>query len=147
MDRAVTRLVLESLISDGTLREMVAMARDTPVGTFVEVGVYRGGSAAWLDELAHEQGRELYLFDTFHGIPYRTHPDDGHNVGDFADGATREQIALAFPDAITYLAPRMVVGGVMWFDDYECLKSARAAIDYCLGVPRIAACGKRYWRF
>lgn len=176
------RVQLESLIADATLREMVAMARATPPGALVEVGVYRGGSAAWLDELAHEQQRELYLFDTFAGIPHKTHADDVHNVGDFGDGPTHMQIALAFPeafviegvfpnsavglnltrvafahldvdqyksycDAIAYLYSRMVEGGVMWFDDYECLKGARAAIHERLGEPIEAACGKHYWRF
>ncbi|MBA0088166.1 MAG: class I SAM-dependent methyltransferase [Acidobacteria bacterium Pan2503] len=172
----------ESLISASVLREMAALARQTPPGALVEVGVYRGGSAMWLSELAHEQMRELYLFDTFTGIPYKTHPDDAHNVGDFSDGLTHEQAIALFPeafvvagvfpnsavglnldhvafahldvdqyksycDAIAFLYSRMIDGGIMWFDDYDCLPGAKHAVDERLGSPRIAPCGKRYWRF
>jgi len=176
-------MMLESLIGTETLRELSTMAAATPPGALVEVGVYRGGSAIWLYELAQEQGRDLYLFDTFAGIPYKTHPDDAHNVGDFGDGLTCEQathlfaraqvIGGVFPDsalgldldnvafahldvsqyksycdAIAYLYPRMIEGGVMWFDDYDCLAGAKRAVDERLGEPQRAPhSGKAYWRF
>lgn len=60
---------------------MIARARTTPPGAFVEVGVYHGGSAWHLSELAIDQGRPLFLYDTFEGIPYQG-PLDGHAVGE-----------------------------------------------------------------
>jgi hypothetical protein len=177
------RLDVDSLISRDILDEMAAMARACPPGCFMEVGVYKGGSAVYLDEAARAQSRELYLFDTFSGIPYRTHERDSHQVGDFADGPGFRAIREMFPDAyvvqgifpesaqalimppvafvhldvdqyksyrdaICFLRPRMVEGGVMWFDDYDCLPSATLAVDEMLGAgaARRAPCGKAYWR-
>ena len=73
-----------SLVGPETLRAMLTLARQAPPGPFVEVGVYKGGSAWHLGELAAEQGRELWLFDTFDGIPYAS-PLDSHRIGDFCD--------------------------------------------------------------
>jgi hypothetical protein len=62
----------------------LSFARRTPAGCFVEVGVYKGGSAWFLNELALDQERELYLYDTFTGIPHQD-AVDSHHIGDFAD--------------------------------------------------------------
>ena len=151
--------MLPSLIGDGVLDELVEMARGTPPGAFVEVGVYQGGSAQRLLAV----GRELWLFDTFTGIPFQG-PDDRHAVGDFSD-VDFEGVAAAlapahlvrgvFPDTFTpevaqavgpvafvhvdcdqyesvracilRLAPRLVPGGVMWFDDLDLPGADRAA--------------------
>jgi len=51
-----------------------------PPGCFVEVGVYRGGTALHLHEIADRQLRQLHLFDTFSGMPYQG-SDDKHAVG------------------------------------------------------------------
>lgn len=73
-------------------------ARAAPAGDFVEVGVYKGGSAIALAEVAREQNRRLFLFDTFYGIPLRG-PEDTHKVGDFGD-TSLEAVRAAIPDAI-----------------------------------------------
>jgi hypothetical protein len=156
MTEAPTSLIGESLIA-----EMIAAARETPVGAFVEVGVYKGGSAWRLSKLAEEQGRECHLFDTFTGMPYAD-KDDNHEVGDFAD-TTSEAVAAAIPYSVIHvgefpdtlpidlrkiafvhadcdqyrsaravidrLGPRMVKGGVIWFDDYECTRGVTRAVD------------------
>jgi len=88
-----------SLIGADRLQVMAELARATPRGAFVEVGVYRGGSANVLNEVANDQRRLLYLFDTFCGIPYRG-PLDWHKVGDFSDGASADQIRMMFPNAV-----------------------------------------------
>lgn len=75
---------LESLVPMQTLQELVAKARSAPPGAFVEVGVYRGGSARLLHEVAVAQRRELHLFDTFEGIPFSAE-DDKHRKGEFGD--------------------------------------------------------------
>lgn len=153
-----------SLVGPETLAELLSIARQTPVGCFVEVGVYQGGSAWHLNQLAREQGRELYLYDTFTGIPHR-HSLDSHQLGDFADTsyeAVRERfpncsvIAGIFPgsavpmppvafahvdcdqyqsvkETAAYLIPRMVTGGVMWFDDSPCLNGAHEATRELFG--------------
>lgn len=76
----------ESLVSGPDLEQMLQVASLTPRGAFIEVGVYRGGSAFHLAELARTQCRMLYLADTFEGIPW-CEPENGdsHKVGDFGD--------------------------------------------------------------
>lgn len=88
---------LNSLVGEDVIEEMIGLARSTPQGCFVEVGVYRGGTAQYLYELALEQQRLLYLYDTFTGIPHSA-PDkgDSHKIGDFAD-TSEEAIRAAFP--------------------------------------------------
>ena len=73
-----------SLIDPYTLEELASRARDTPPGCLVEVGVYQGGSAAYLHAVAVEQNRKLFLYDTFTGIPERS-DIDVHQINDFAD--------------------------------------------------------------
>lgn len=68
-------LTPESLV---VLAELAAMA---PPGNFVEVGVYRGGSAAVLHRYATYKARKLYLYDTFDGVPYAD-AEDVHQAGD-----------------------------------------------------------------
>ena len=154
-----------SLIDPNTIAQMCEVAAQTPAGIFVEFGVYRGGSALKLAEVAISQQRELHLFDTFTGIPYRQ-DGDSHLVGDFSDTneqAVRDLIPSAvfhvgvFPDtmpekmpqiaflhidadqyqsyvsAIHLFSPLMVKGGVMWFDDYNCLPAANRAVDEAFG--------------
>ena len=86
-----------SLIAVYALDDMAAMARKAPEGCIVEVGVYQGGSAEVLMRIAKEQGRQLFLYDTFTGTPcWSVH--DSHDVGDFAD-AEFEIVRDEFPEA------------------------------------------------
>lgn len=171
-----------SLIGHAILAEMVEMARSTPGGNWVEVGVYKGGSAERLAAAAQEQGRRLWLFDTFTGMPEWTEGLDIRPVGHFGDtsleavralvgygefvvGDARETLqatatgplAFAHVDCDNYasvracileLTSRMVRGGVIWFDDYDCLAGARQAVDELMG-DRIEPhpCGKYFVRF
>jgi predicted O-methyltransferase YrrM len=70
------------------LEALLQTAARTPAGAFVEIGVYQGGSAERLSNLAELQRRPIYLYDTFTGIPYRDDIDK-HRVGDFSDGDER----------------------------------------------------------
>lgn len=88
---------LPSLISDDLLRALAAAAAAAPPGAFVEVGVYKGGSAQVLYDIARHQGRELFLYDTFAGMPV-SGPLDSHPIGDFADCSV-ERIKAALPAA------------------------------------------------
>ena len=172
-----------SLINPAILDAMIDMARETPPGDFAEVGVYRGGSAARLADLARRQERRLFLFDTFTGIPEATPEVDAHKIGDFSDtsvdlvrsavgpepiivvGDATETLPetetgpLAFVHldcdqyatyraAIIELMPRMVRGGVMWFDDVADLPGARRAVEELFGKELMAHdCMRHYVRF
>ncbi len=172
-----------SLINPEQLAQLCRFAATMPAGDFVEVGVYRGGSAVRIAEVAREQGRVLWLFDTFTGTPCQSEFDIHHKVGAFADcseadvralipeakivvGDCRKTlkkaktgpVAFAHVDCDQYesiracilgLGPRMVPGGVMWFDDYGAgLIGADRAIDELLG-GRIERheCDKVYVRY
>lgn len=165
-----------SVIPPDTLADLYAAAREAPPGDFVEVGVYKGGSARGLAEIAQAGARRLFLFDTFRGIPHADPKIDRHKVGDFGDTSVelvrqavptaiiREglfpdtmdddvgPIALAHVDCDQYasvkaccevLGPRMVPGGLMVFDDYDCLLGAKLAVDEAFG-SRVwfSRCGK-----
>lgn len=86
-----------SLVNPGQIDEMVKLASAVPSGCFVEVGVYKGGTAWHLAKVAREQGRAIHLFDTFDGIPFQDEIDD-HEVGTFSDTALYEVMQI-IPDA------------------------------------------------
>jgi len=154
----------ESCIHQAALEHTAWLASLTPPGAFVEVGVYKGGCAWYLERIAQRQGRELHLFDTFTGIPHKG-PGDHHNVGDFGD-TSLEAVKAAVPSAIFHagvfpdtlpadlmdiafvhcdvdqtesvravinqLWGRMVIGGVMAFDDMN-QDGASALIKWTFG--------------
>jgi hypothetical protein len=61
-----------------------------------EVGVYKGGSAKVIYDVMNKNSN-LYLFDTFNGMPYKSDCDNWHNLGDFYDTSYDETCKL-FPD-------------------------------------------------
>jgi hypothetical protein len=73
-----------TLIGQRDMQCLCDVAAQAPAGCFVEVGVYHGGSAYWLEKLAQAQGRPIFLYDTFTGIPCKDEWDS-HSVGDFSD--------------------------------------------------------------
>ena len=75
---------LPSAVGLNVIETMISFAKTAPEGCFVEVGVYKGGTASHLTELAKKQKREIYLYDTFEGIPFQSEIDI-HKVGDFSD--------------------------------------------------------------
>ena len=77
------------MLTQETVDALVHVASSTPPGCLVEVGVYKGGSAAMLHCLAVEQHRALYLYDTFAGIPYKAVVDE-HEIGEFSDTSVEE---------------------------------------------------------
>ncbi len=86
-----------SLVGAGAIEDLCTIARQAPAGCFVEFGVYQGGTAWHLAEIARAQGRALFLYDTFTGIPSKD-AIDSHQIGDFAD-TSLEQVKAAIPDA------------------------------------------------
>lgn len=92
-------LDLPSLVGADVILEMISVAQECPDGCFVEVGVYKGGTAWYLNELAKKQRRLLFLYDTFTGIPYQDEIDL-MKVGTFGD-TSYEQVKAALPYATT----------------------------------------------
>lgn len=155
---------------------MLDIAARTPPGCMVEIGVYQGGSAMHLLGLAREQKRNLYLYDTFTGIPCKSEWDS-HAIGDFSDTSLEyvqarcpgavitpgrfpssaiamEPIAFvhldcdqyqSYRESLTYLLPKMLPGGVMWFDDSPCLAGALKAVTEVFGPKlKLSGVGKHY---
>lgn len=125
------KLAPESLLGDLQLEVMMEMAAFSPPGCFVEVGVYKGGSAWFLAKIAKQQGRELYLYDTFTGIPHRHRDYDPHHIGDFAETsfeAVCDAIPMAtvvmgvFPHSLTRMPP--VAFAHIDADQYQSVKDA-----------------------
>lgn len=93
--------MLPSLVAASNILVLMDIAKNTPPGYFMELGVYQGGTASALDMIAKLQGRCLHLFDTFTGIPEASQWDH-HKIGDFND--TRlEDVQKALPDAIYHV--------------------------------------------
>ena len=155
---------LPSLIGPEGLDLLCKAASNSPPGAIVEIGVYQGGSAIRLYEVAEKQGRTLYLYDTFQGHPHHDPTLDDHALGRFADAATPERLQALMPNAVIvqgvfpqslvlmepvafvhadgdlyqttrdvceHMPRHMVVGGVLWFDDYSHpdTRGCRAAVD------------------
>lgn len=93
--------MFDSLIGPEGLMRLRAMAESSPVGALMEVGVYRGGSAVLLYAIAQEQGRRLYLYDTFfgHAAPHAADDAANHPAGRFADAADPQALAALLPYA------------------------------------------------
>ena len=73
-------------------------------GDIVELGVYRGNSAALLAMLAREKGRQLYLFDTFTGFDRSDLiGHDSHRDPEFADTSLEMVKALVGIENVQYV--------------------------------------------
>jgi O-methyltransferase len=149
----------KSQIPDFVLTDLVALCEQAPDGAIVELGVYKGGSAAQLARVA--RGRALHLFDTFEGIPFRGELDL-FNEGAFRDvdeAAIRQALPEAhfhkgvfpatLPDELTGIAfvhldadqyqstydgirtlwPRMLKGAILAFDDSGFASVKKAIAD------------------
>lgn len=117
-----------SLIDPRVIAQMCEVAAGTPPGVFVEFGVYKGGSARALADVAEAQGRALHLFDTFTGMPVAG-PGDSHQVGDFKDCdeyAVRQIVPSAifhvgiFPDTMPADLPPIAFAHID-ADQYQCI--------------------------
>lgn len=162
-----------SVVPERAIADLCGISAGAPAGAFVEIGVYKGGTAWHLARIARAQGRALYLYDTFTGIPFQDQID-AHPPGDFGD-TTVEQVRRAIPDAnvvvgvfpdsliamppvafvhadcdqyrsvkaVCETMPRLMVrGGLILFDDFNCLDGATAAVKECFAEYKITAAGK-----
>lgn len=93
-----------SIVARPQLEAMKALALRAPLGDFVEVGVFHGGSASYLYEVTQAQGRTLHLFDTFTGTPFHAEGLDRHKIdGEFAAVAAPARIRELMPAAKLYI--------------------------------------------
>jgi asparagine synthase (glutamine-hydrolysing) len=149
-----------SLVGPETLAELLEKARATPPGCIVEVGVYRGGSAVELAKAGRALYLYDTFTGIPHRSPYDSHqigdfaetsveavqqllPHAVVIAGIFPTSAiTMPDVAFAHLDcdqyqsvleSARYLAPLMVKGGIMWFDDSPCLAGARRAVEELFG--------------
>jgi len=133
------------LVGPETIGPMLALAEKAPAGAFLELGVYHGGTAWHLEELAERQRRTLYLCDTFRGIPYQDQ-NDSHHVGQFGDTSLAEVRAAlhgyagtifvegVFPESIAALEPFFTpLHGIAFAhldcDQYRSYRDALAWLD------------------
>ncbi len=73
-------------------------------GNIAEVGCYKGGIGHYLN--LHSNGKKVYLFDTFEGIPMQSEIDP-HPVGDF-NHVTFEEVQEHFSDSLNVLVTKGV---------------------------------------
>lgn len=96
-----------SLIAGPDLDLLAALAAIAPRGALVEVGVYRGGSAARLWSIAQAQGRALHLYDTFRGHPVVDPARDNphvHPEGRYGDDAIDPEVLRRdLPGAVVHV--------------------------------------------
>jgi O-methyltransferase len=96
----------ESLVGPHVIECLIDTASKTPPGCFVEVGVYKGGTAWHLSKLAEEQDRHIFLFDTFTGIPYKGEFDPV-TVGAFNETSLEEvQKAIPYANIVEGIFPQ-----------------------------------------
>lgn len=149
-----------SMIHPGLMSYVLeTYAAQCPPGALIEIGCNHGGFGYGLAQIAKQQGRQCYLYDTFEGMPYAA-ADDIHPVGDLkADYEEVKELipyahvikgvfpqsavemgpiafahidvdqAQAHTESLEYIVPRLVVGGCIWFDDVPRIKSATRAVS------------------
>lgn len=124
---------------------MSELAAAAPAGAILEVGVYLGGTAQALEQVANAKGERLWLYDTFAGLPWAD-PDKGDRlpVGQFADGLTFDECKYVFPDAVVQAGVfphEVVVPLAIGFAhlDVDQYRSVREAIDAI--APRLVPDG------
>lgn len=90
-----------SCLSRESLHSLMHYASRAPLGPMVEVGVYKGGSAWHLAQVARSRGVALHLFDTFDGMPAAGALDTANPVGKFSD-TSAEAVQALIPEAVIH---------------------------------------------
>lgn len=118
-----------SLVTPGNIQILQDYAHLSPRGAMVEIGVYQGGTAVMLAEIARDRGVPLYLYDTFEGLPYQG-PHDSMPAGEFSDTSPETVQALipdayivqgVFPDSLVSMPPISFVHADC--DQYDSVKA------------------------
>jgi O-methyltransferase len=101
-----TPTLLHTLLPPADLKTLAELAIKAPPGNFAELGVYKGGSAAVLYQIAEAQGRTLHLYDTFAGHPDNHTTDDDlecHPPGRYADAIDPKVLQEILPNAVIHV--------------------------------------------
>ena len=122
--------------------EMAQVASKAPKGAIVEVGVYQGDSALRLYQVAREQNRRLYLYDTFEGVNFKD-AIDVYMPGEFKN-CSQHHIQSMFPEAyvVKGVFPQSAVTMVLLaFANIDCCqyRATGESIDYLM--PRMTSGG------
>jgi O-methyltransferase len=119
------------------LAEQATKAND---GVIFECGVYAGGTAYLLAQIASAAGRRVHLFDTFSGMPSVDPEKDVHAAGDFADNSlpavqrylcefdNLEYHAGLIPDTFAGVEPGPISFAHLDLDIYTATREATAFI-------------------
>lgn len=102
----MSETMLGTLLPAEDLRTLGELAIRAPKGNFAELGVYQGGSAAVLYQIAEAQGRTLHLFDTFSGHPDNHDQADDlscHPPGRYADAIDPNELQKLLPNAVIHV--------------------------------------------
>lgn len=166
-----------SVVGEATVQNMLELLATVPDGgCIVEVGVYKGGTLWYLVghskgrpvygydtfrgipfSSKFDQHKVGDFGDTSIDEVSDAIPEAILTAGIFPDSALRmPPVAFAHIDcdqyesikrSIEYLQDKMMLGGVMWFDDY-CLPSGKKAVDEMLGDKiKPTGTGQMYVRF
>ena len=102
---------LKSVVIQQVIEDLVNTACIALPGAFVEVGVYKGGTAWHLTKVAEKQERNIYLFDTFEGMPYSDEDKgDFHIARDFEDTSYEEvKETLSYAQVVKGIFPGSAV--------------------------------------
>jgi hypothetical protein len=118
-------------------------------GDIVELGVFKGNSAAVLAYLGRKHGRTTYLFDTFSGFDARdlTGADDGRHV-EFADTSLEAVKTLVGNDRVVYVkgffpesTAEVALPGTIAVAHIDCDLRAPMSAGLELFYPRLAPGG------
>lgn len=132
------------MLGESLLERIIEVAHGTPAGNFAEVGVRHGGTSWELLRLALKQGRQMFCYDTFTGIPY-SDPDKGdtHVVGDFGDADVNAvRAALEEATVVQGIFPASAVDmGPMAFVHLDCdqYQAVKESLEFF--IPRMVPGG------
>lgn len=142
-----------SLVQPTHLLSMCRAAAGTVPGCFVEVGVYRGGSAWHLTRLAIKQQRAIFLYDTFCGMPYSDPSIDTIAVGEVNGSAgggmlTLEQVRKelgAYPTIIAGTFPGQFLPAYPVAFAHIDVDQYQSHIETCTALAPLMAAGGIMW--
>ena len=90
-------------------------------GDFVELGCFKGGSAAYINNIIqrHDSDAGLWLYDSFSGLPEWTVPDHGSHqiVAPGQIAATQNDVVTTFEVTDVSMENVEIIPG--WFEDLE----------------------------
>jgi hypothetical protein len=127
---------------------MIEMAATAPEGCFVEVGVYWGGTAHHLSALAKTQGRPVYLYDTFEGMPYKDAEDANHGVpvGELKTGMARVRGFLGkYPTIVKGIFPCEPMPPAPIAFAHVDVDAYRSTLETCIALEGLMAKGGIMW--